>query len=108
MDIITYKGYTGEYELYSDGVDAATYYAGTIPAVSHKAKVLFEGETINELIEDFHAAVEDCIANGYKPINKTHRVTISPALYMQLKARASQSGQSLTNFVNHALATALL
>ena len=108
MNVLTYKGYTGEYELYNDGEGTATYYAGAIPAVSHKATVLFEGESIDELMEDFHAAVEDCIANGYKPKKQTHRVTISPTLYIQLKARASQSGQSLTNFVNHALASALL
>lgn len=108
MNTLTYKGYTGEYELYTDGANATSYYAGSIPSVKHKSVVLFEGETISELTEDFHAAVEDCIANGYQPMPKTHRVTIPATLYMQLKARASQQGQSLSNFVSHALASALL
>lgn len=107
MDILTYKGYTGEYELHTDEANVS-YYAGSIPSVKHKALVLFEGETISELTEDFHAAVEDCIANGYQPKPKTHRVTIPATLYTQLKARANQNGQTLSNFVNHALASALL
>lgn len=108
MDTLTYKGYIGEYEQHTDGTNAGAYYAGSIPSVKHKAVVLFEGETISELIEDFHAAVDDCIANNYQPMPKTHRITIPATLYMQLKARASQQGQSLSNFVSHALASALL
>ena len=108
MMTLTYKGYIGEYELHNDGANATSYYAGSIPSVKHKAVVLFEGETISELTEDFHAAVEDCIANGYKPRAKSHRVTIPENLYSQIKARASQNGQSLSKFVNNVLATALL
>lgn len=108
MNTLTYKGYTGEYELYNDGADSATYYAGSIPSVKHKAVVLFEGDTINELTEDFHSAVEECIANGYQPQEKKHRITVSAVLYRQLKARANQNGQSISNFVNHTLASALL
>lgn len=108
MNILTYKGYTGEYEMHCDGADAIPYYAGTIPDVKHKAVVIFEGETISELTEDFHAAVDDCIANGYKPLQKNHRITISAALYSQLKERANKNGQSLTNYVNHVLASMVL
>lgn len=108
MKILTYKGYIGEYEQYNDGVDATPYYAGSIPSVKHKAVVLFEGETLSELTEDFHAAVEDCIANGYKPRTKSHRVTIPENLYSLIKVRASQNGQSLSKYVNNVLATALL
>lgn len=106
METLSYKGYIGEYELHGDGETA--YYAGTIPSVKHKALVVFEGETMDELISDFHAAVEDCIANNYFPQAKSHRVTIPAPLYAQLKARAIQNGQSLSSFVSHALASALL
>ena len=105
MDILRYKGYTGEYELHDDGI--CSYYAGSIPSVKHKALVLFEGENISELTDDFHAAVEDCIANGYIPLEKSHRITIPAPLYAQLKARASQNGQSLSTFVSRALASLL-
>ena len=108
MRTITYKGYTGEYQLYQDGKDSQSYYAGKISSVKQCGLVLFEGETMEELIADFHAAVEDCIGHGYLPIEKSHRVSIPGSLYAQLTAKARQSGVSVSRYISHALASIVL
>lgn len=108
METTKYKGYTGEYQLYDDGQGAATYFAGEIPSVRKYAQVLFEGETIEELTEDFHAAVDDCISRGYVPKEKLHRIAIPATLYEQLATRAKMSGLSFSRYVSHALASMTL
>lgn len=108
MNTISYKGYTGEFEQYFDGKDGASYFAGEIPSVNKFAKVLFEGETMDELTEDFHAAVEDCISQGYTPAIKSHRISIPGVLYVQLADKARQRGISVSNYISQALASAVL
>lgn len=108
MEKIIYKGYVGEYKMYNDGNDSQSYYAGSIPSVSQYSKVLFEGETLEELTADFHAAVEDCIALGYGLKEKTHRVSIPASLYTILSVKAKQSGESVSSYVSHALSSLVL
>lgn len=108
MEKIIYKGYVGEYELYNDGNNSQSYYAGSIPSVSKYSKVLFEGETLEELTADFHAAVEDCIAMGYGQKEKKHRVSIPASLYTILSVKAKQSGESVSSYINHALSALVL
>lgn len=108
METLTYKGYVGEYELYNDGKDSGSYFAGEISGVKQYAKVLFEGETMEKLTDDFHAAVEDCIQHGYLLKEKSHRVSIPAALYSQLSARAKQNGQSVSAYISSTLASLVL
>lgn len=108
MNTISYKGYIGEYQQYTDGPDSSSYFAGEIPSVNRYAKVIFEGETMEELTEDFHAAVDDCIRLGYLPVAKSHRVSIPDVLYAQLSMKARQSGISVSNYVSKTLASIVL
>lgn len=109
METIKYKGYTGEYRLFDDGQGTANYFAGEIPSVRKYAQVLFEGETMEELTADFHAAVDDCISRGYVPTKeKFHRIAIPATLYEQLVTCAKMSGLSVSRYVSHALASMTL
>ncbi len=68
-ETIEYKGYIGSVEVLEDD----TYY-GKVLGI--EALVAYEGDTIEELIEDFHGAVDDylavCEAEGIEPEKATN------------------------------------
>lgn len=108
MRTITYKGIKGQYELCNDGNSGGDYYAGSIPGIS-EAVVLFEGETKEEMEQDFRDAVDDCIARGFaqaKP--QTHRITIPVELYDTLRKHAVSAGISVSAYAQRALASVVL
>ena len=65
MEIMQYKGYTGSIDFSAeDGI-----YFGKIIGI--RSLISYEGETVKELLEDFHGAVDDsltlCEENGIMP-----------------------------------------
>lgn len=108
MRNITYKGITGRYELCNDDNGRASYYAGSIPGIAD-AVILFEGETKEEMVQDFRDAVDDCIARGYTQVMPTtHRITISFELYNSLRKRAASAGVSVSAYAQKALSSVVL
>ena len=105
MKLITYKNVTGQYERHTDGADAKPYYFGTIGTPSVKDHITFQGDTLEELEQDFKdAAMEYLETYG----NNAHRISLPDSLYYILKKQAMLSGQSVTNYIRHTLASVVL
>ncbi len=101
---INYKGYVGSVEFSEeDGV-----FYGKVMGV--RALISYEGESAKELVEDFHAAVDDYLAlcedEGKEP-EKAYRgsfnVRISPELHREAAIFAARHQISLNSFVENAV-----
>lgn len=103
-----YKGYVGSVEFSEgDGV-----FFGKVMGI--RALVSYEGTTAKELVEDFHAAVDDylalCADRGVKPevaYKGSFNVRISPELHRQAVIYAAAHQMSLNSFVEDALRSTL-
>lgn len=103
-----YKGYIGSVEFSEeDGI-----FYGKVTGI--RALVSYDGENARELVEDFHAAVDDylalCEANGTEPekaYKGSFNVRISPELHKRAVIAAMSEQISLNSFVEHAIATAV-
>ena len=69
--------------------------------------ISFEGESVKELTEDFHNAVDEylefCINNGKQPEKSSFSVKISPELYNMAIIYAGQKGLPLNILVENSL-----
>ena len=104
-----YKGYVGSVEFSEE--DGLFY--GKVMGI--RALISYEGTTAQELIDDFHGAVEDyltlCEAEGKEPekaYKGSFNVRISPELHKQAAIFATTHGISLNSFVENALRTSLV
>lgn len=104
-----YKKYLGTVEFSeSDGV-----FYGKVSGIS--ALISYEGTTVNELVDDFHNAVDDylalCKAENREPeisYKGSFNVRISPELHRRAAIYASQQGISLNKVVERSLRTTLM
>ena len=104
MNTMTYKGYISSIEYSNE--DAC--FIGHIVGIEDRAS--FHGESVTELEEAFHEAVEDyfetCAAVGKKP-QKSYsgrlRLHISPDLHATIATAAEVSGQSINQWISKAL-----
>ena len=99
-----YRGYTGSLEMSEE--DEVLY--GKVLGISDL--ISYEGTTYQELVADFHGAVDDylamCEAEGVEPdvpYKGTFNVRVSPALHEQLARYAIGAGRSLNSCVQEAL-----
>ena len=104
MNTITYKGYIGSV-AYSEKDDI---FFGKIEGIN--ALVNFEGESVTELKNAFHEAVDDYIAfceeegiQPHKSYSGSLNVRISPETHSQIAILASKAGISLNAFIKQAL-----
>ena len=99
-----YKGYVGSVEFSeNDGM-----FFGKVMGV--RSLISYEGSNSKELVEDFHAAVEDYLAlceSQNQPPEKAYKgsfnVRISPELHKQTAIYAASQQTSLNNVVADAL-----
>ena len=105
MDYLEYKGYKGSVE-YSK-VDNCLF--GKVQGMS-KALILYEGQTLDELREDFEAGVdsylEGCKADGVepaKPYSGRLNLRMSSELHSRLAAFVASSGTTINEFINKAI-----
>lgn len=104
MGVMTYKGYDG---LIRYSEEDHIFY-GVVQGISDK--ILFEGTSVDELEEDFHASVDDylefCKKIGKIP-DKVYRgsfnVRISPELHKKACFLAGRRDISLNQFVEEAI-----
>jgi predicted HicB family RNase H-like nuclease len=104
MNTMTYKGYIGTV-AYSEDDDL---FFGKIEGIN--ALINFEGESVKQLKEAFHEAVDDylayCEENGIKP-HKSYsgslNVRISPETHSRIALLASQAGVSINAFIKETL-----
>lgn len=104
MNTMTYKGYIGSVN-YSDKDQV---FFGKIEGIN--GLVNFEGESVKELMEAFHEAVDDYLAycqdEGIEP-DKSYtgvlNVRLTPAIHRQIAMLALQAGLSINAYIKDAL-----
>lgn len=103
-----YKGYLGSVEFSEE--DALFY--GKVLGI--RALVSYEGNNAQELIADFHDAVDDylelCAQQGKEPeraYKGSFNVRISPELHKQAVVAAMSHNMTLNSFVESSIAQAV-
>ena len=104
MNTMTYKGYIGSVN-YSDKDQV---FFGKIEGIN--GLVNFEGESVKELTEAFHEAVDDYLAycqdEGIEP-DKSYtgvlNVRLTPAIHRQIAMLTLQAGLSINAYIKDAL-----
>ncbi len=101
---MSYKGYTGSVEFSEN--DRLFY--GKVMGV--RALISYEGTTALELIQDFHASVDDylalCEEQGIEPekaYKGSFNVRISPELHREAAIYAKDHEMSLNSFIAYAV-----
>ena len=105
MDYLEYKGYKGSVEYSKE--DNCLF--GKVQGMS-KALILYEGQTLDELREDFEASIdsylEGCKADGVepaKPYSGRLNLRMSSELHSRLAAFVASSGTTINDFINKAI-----
>lgn len=101
---MTYKGYLGSV-AYSEKDNV---FFGKIEGIN--GLVNFEGESVKELTEAFHEAVDDYLAyckdEGIEP-EKSYtgilNVRLKPAVHRQIAMLAKQAGMTINGYIKEAL-----
>ena len=77
-----------------------------------KALISYEGKDANELVSDFHCAIDDylefCNTQGKKPekaYKGSFNIRVSPELHKEVAVYATSYNTSLNNFVENAIKT---
>lgn len=103
-----YKGYVGTVEFSEP--DCVFY--GKVIGI--KALISYEGTTGQELVSDFHSAVDDylevCAAENKEPeraYKGSFNIRISPELHKQLAIKAMEAQTSLNSFIEKTLSSAM-
>lgn len=104
MNTMKYKGFIGSV-AYSEGDNV---FFGKVEGIN--ALVNFEGESVSELTQAFHDAVEDyliyCEEEGilpHKSYTGTLNVRISPETHSRIAILAGRAGISINAFIKQAL-----
>ena len=105
MDYLEYKGYKGSVEYSKE--DNCLF--GKVQGMS-KALILYEGQTLDELRQDFEAGVdsyiEGCRADGVepaKPYSGRLNLRMSSELHSRMAAFVAASGTTINDFINKAI-----
>ena len=104
MNTMTYKGYLGSVS-YSD---KDRVFFGKIEGIN--GLVNFEGESVKELTDAFHEAVDDYLAycedEGIEP-DKSYtgvlNVRLTPAIHRKIAMLAKQAGLTINAYIKEAL-----
>ena len=104
MNTLTYKGYIGTVNF----SDKDNVFFGKIEGIDGLGN--FEGESVKELTNAFHQAVDDyleyCAIEGIEPrksYSGTLNVRISPETHSRIAILAKQMGISINAFIKEAL-----
>lgn len=100
MNSMTYKGYFAKINF--DERDSIFW--GKVIGI--KDSITFEGETVPQLTEDFHNAINhylsDCKKEGIppaKPYSGKLTLRVSPGIHAEIAAAAARAGKSLNKWV---------
>lgn len=101
-----YKGYIGSIEVSEE--DNCLF--GKVLALPHDTMITYEGNTVSELRDDFHGAIDDylahCEAEGIEP-RKSYsgalNIRISPEAHSKVAMLAKQAGISINAFIRNAV-----
>lgn len=102
--LLEYKGYQGTVEFSEE--DCCLY--GKVLGI--KSLILYEGQTVGELINNFHNFIDEyldmCEKNGLspeKPFKGNFNIRIDPELHRKAAMLANQEGISLNKFIEKAV-----
>jgi len=105
MDTIEYKGYTGTVEYSKE--DNCLF--GKVLGIP-KSALSYEGEGVSELVDDFHNAIDDyiaeCEARGIepvKPFSGSLNVRISIEMHEKIAVASKSEGISINAIIKRAL-----
>lgn len=106
MNIMHYKGYIGSIEVSEE--DDCLF--GKVLALPHDTMITYEGQTVSELRDDFHGAVDDyiafCEAEGIEP-RKSYsgalNVRLTPEVHSKIAMLAKRAGISINAFIRQAI-----
>lgn len=106
MSSMNYKGYTARLEFSeSDGV-----FWGKVLGLPPNTSISFEGETVAQLVQDFHNAVDfyisDCEKSGkqaLKPASGKLMLRVAPEVHSAALIAAQASGKSLNQWAANVL-----
>ena len=103
-----YKGYIGSVEF----SEADACFFGKVQGI--RALISYEGTTAKELVEDFHAGVDEylelCAEEGREPekaYKGSFNVRVSPELHKQAVVFAAAHQMTLNGFVERSMQMAL-
>ena len=104
MNTLTYKGYIGSVSF----SEKDNVFFGKIEGIN--GLVNFEGESVKELTEAFHKAVDDyleyCKEEGIEP-HKSYsgslNIRLSPEIHSRIAVLAKQAGMSINAFIKSAV-----
>ncbi len=108
-DVLKYKDFTGTVQFSADD----EVFHGKIIGIDDL--VTFEGQSVEELLNSFHDAVEDyieiCNSIGKSP-NKSYKgsfnVRIKPVVHKKAVLKSTELGLSLNQFVEQAIQQKLI
>lgn len=106
MNSMTYKGFTARIELsVEDGV-----FFGKVLGLPDTISISFEGDTVAQLTQDFHNAIdfyiEDCTKSGQqaiKPASGKLMLRVDPAIHSAALIAAQANGVSLNQWASGVL-----
>ncbi len=106
MNTITYKGYIGSVEFSDE--DNSLF--GRVLDLPDDTLISYEGETVSELRDDFHGAVDDylalCEREGREPrksYSGSLNIRLTPDIHSRVAALARQAGISINAFIRKAV-----
>lgn len=103
MNTITYKGYIGSVAF----SEKDNVFFGKIEGIN--GLVNFEGESVKELTEAFHEAVDDYLAyceegiEPHKSYSGSLNIRLSPETHSRIAILAKQAGISINAFIKAAV-----
>jgi len=108
-NILQHKGYTGNVQFDQDDM---LFYGRVIGM--RKAIIAYEGKTVDDLVKDFQAGVDDyldmCVEEGKepeKPFKGTFNIRLDPDLHERLVKGALSEGVTLNAYIKDVLAHAV-
>ncbi|HBK30729.1 type II toxin-antitoxin system HicB family antitoxin [Limibacterium fermenti] len=108
IDTLEYKGYTGTVEF---SVPDKCFH-GRVLGISHL--FTFEGNTIEELEEDFRRCIDDYLydceqenSKPQEPFSGTLNIRIGAELHKNIVIQARKKGETLNSFIKETLQKAI-
>ncbi len=108
-NLIQYKGYVGSVEFSAED----TIFFGKVQGV--RALISYEGASAQELVEDFHSAVDDylelCAAENKEPekaYKGSFNVRITPELHKEAAVYAMEHHMTLNHFIEKSIENTLI
>lgn len=106
---LTYKGYTGSVQFDADDM----LFYGNVLGLK-RARISYEGKTVNELVKDFQDAIDDylemCVEDKIepeKPFKGAFNIRIDPSLHERLVVKAMDEGITLNAYIKGILEKAV-